>query len=148
MLNNVQLMGRLTADPEIFTGENYTVCRFTLAVPRDYKNKNKEYDTDFFHIVAWDKFGDFIGKHFQKGNLVTLDGKLRTRGYTDKNGNNRVATEVEVKNIYFTGSKNPSAPAEETEQDVAPSSLATSKDYADLVNDLNNMGSADDDYPF
>ena len=150
MLNNVQLMGRLTADPEIFTGEGYTVCRFTLAVPRDYKNKGGEYDTDFFHIVAWDKLGDFIGKHFQKGNLVTLDGKLRTRGYTDKNGNNRVATEVAVEHIYFTSSKNPSAPAEETEQEqvVAPSSLASSKDYADLVNDLNNMGSTDDDYPF
>lgn len=147
MLNNVQLMGRFTADPEIFAGENYTVCRFTLAVSRDYKNDGGEYDTDFFHIVAWNKLADFIGKHFQKGQLVTLDGKLRTRGYTDKNSNKRVATEVAAEHIYFTGSKNSST--EDTEQAAAaPASLASSKDYADLVNDLNNMGNTDDDYPF
>lgn len=149
MLNNVQLMGRLTADPEIFTGEGYTVCRFTLAVSRDYKNEGGEYDADFFQIVAWNKLADFITKHFQKGQLATLDGKLRTRGYTDKNGNKRVATEVAVEHIYFTGSKNSSASAEEMEQAAAaPASLASSKDYADLVNDLNNMGNTDDEYPF
>lgn len=149
MLNNVQLMGRLTADPELFTGENYTVCRFTLAVARDYKNENDEYDTDFFHIVAWNKRANFIAKYFQKGQLMILVGKLRTRGYTDKNGNKRVATEVEVENVYFAGSKNAplyDTPTEEAEQ--AAAALASSKDYADLVNELNNMETTDDDYPF
>ena len=60
MLNNVQLMGRFVADPEVFTGENYTVCRFTLAVSRDFKDENGEYATDFFNVIAWNKFAEFI----------------------------------------------------------------------------------------
>ncbi len=150
MLNNVQLMGRLTANPEIFKGENYSVCRFTLAVSRDYKNENEDYDADFFHIVAWNKFAEFISKHFTKGQLVTLDGRLHTRGYTDKNGNKRVATEIAAEHIYFTGSK---AASEEdagygATAAATPTSLAASQEYASLVDELNGMETTDDDYPF
>lgn len=149
MLNNVQLMGRLTADPEMFTGENYTVCRFTLAVPRDYKDENDDYITDFIHVVAWNKLAEFISKYFEKGKLVVLDGKLRTRSYTDKSGNKRSITEVAVEHAYFTGSKKTPTTDGEMEQVVGNSnSVASSKDYTDLVNDLNNMGDTDDDYPF
>ena len=148
MLNNVQLMGRLTADPELFTGENYIVCRFTLAVSRDYKNENGDYDTDFFNVVAWNKFAEFISSHFQKGQLVTLDGRLRTRKYTDKNGNNRIATEIVAEHIYFTGSKSAENSTDSEYAEAPHSSLAESEDYADLVNDLDNMETSDDDYPF
>lgn len=142
-------MGRLTANPELFTGESYIVCRFTLAVSRDYKNDGGDYDTDFFNVVAWNKFAEFISSHFQKGQLVTLDGRLRTRKYTDKNGNNRIATEIVAEHIYFTGNKTTDKDSTDSENTEAPhSSLAESENYADLVNDLNRMSADDDDYPF
>ena len=149
MLNNVQLMGRFVADPEVFTGENYTVCRFTLAVSRDFKDEDGEYATDFFNVVAWNKFAEFISTHFQKGQLAALDGKLRTRKYMDKKGNQRIATEIAAEHIYFTGNKTTDKDSTDSENTEAPhSSLAESENYADLVNDLNRMSADDDDYPF
>lgn len=146
MLNTVQLMGRFVADPEVFTGENYTVCRFTLAVSRDFKDENGEYATDFFDVVAWNKFAEFISTHFQKGQLAALDGKLRTRKYTDKKGNQRIATEIAAEHIYFTGSKSAENSTDSEYAEAPHSSLAESEDYADLVDDLNKMD--DEDYPF
>lgn len=139
MLNNAQLMGRLTADPELFTGEDYIMCRFTLAVSRDYKNENGDYDTDFFNVVAWNRFAEFISSHFQKGQLVTLDGRLSTRKYTDKNGNDRTATEIVAEHIYFTGSKSAENSTDSEYTEAAHSSLVESKDYAGLVDDLDGM---------
>lgn len=147
MLNNVQLMGRFVADPEIITGEEYTICRFTLAVQRDYPEKG-EYNVDFINVVAWNKFAEFIANHFSKGQLAVIDGKIRTRSYQDKEGKNRRAWEIIAEHIYFTGNKASAIGSEEVSEDVSASqsSLATSESYADLVNDLNNM--TDDDYPF
>ena len=147
MLNNVQLMGRLTADPELFTGEKYTICRFSLAVQRDYPEKG-EYNVDFIDIVAWNKLAEFIANHFNKGQLTVIDGKLHTRTYQDKEGKNRRAWEVIAEHIYFTGSKAPSANTEELTEEASPvsSSLASSEGYADLMEELNNI--SDEDYPF
>lgn len=147
MLNNVQLMGRLTADPEIFAGEKYTICRFSLAVQRDYSEKG-EYNVDFINVVAWNKLGDFIASHFSKGQLAVIDGKLHTRTYQKDEKKHRV-WEVIAEHIYFTGSKAASsANSDELPEEAspAPSSLASSENYADLVDELNNM--PDDDYPF
>lgn len=145
-------MGRFTADPELFSSNDYTVCRFTLAVSRDYKSENGDYTADFLHIVAWGKLAEFISTHFQKGQLAVVDGKLRTRGYTDKNGNNRVATEISAEHIYFTGKTTSDGKPEQTAEaeqsaDVS-SSLASSERYSELVDELNNMDTYDDDYPF
>lgn len=152
MLNTVQLMGRFTADPELFSGNNYTVCKFSLAVSRDYKNENGDYTADFIHIVAWGKLAEFVSTHFEKGQLAAVDGKLRTRGYTDKNGNNRVATEVVAEHVYFTGktssSEEPGQTGEEEQLSDITGSLASAESYADLVDELNNMDTSDDDYPF
>lgn len=144
MLNAIQLMGRLAQSPQLFvTQSNHTICRFSLAVRRDYKGQDGEYATDFFNIIAWNKFAEFITEHFTKGQLVTLSGSLRTRAYTDKNGNNRIATEIIAEHIYFTGRK------PEDKQDgvsAASSGLADTSEYAELVDQLNSI--ADDDYPF
>lgn len=138
----------MTADPEIFAGEKYTICRFSLAVQRDYSEKG-EYNVDFINVVAWNKLAEFIANHFTKGQLTVIDGKLHTRTYQDKEGKNRRAWEVIAEHIYFTGSKTASsANSDELPEEAspAPSSLASSENYADLVDELNNM--PDDDYPF
>ena len=144
MLNTIQLMGRLTHDPSIFEDSKYTICRFSIAVSRDYKGQDGEYATDFFNVITWNKLAKFTAEHFTKGQLVTISGSLRTRKYVDKEGKNRVATEVAAEHIYFTSLK-----SNDKQEDVPAQSsagLAESEEYSSLVDSLNNM--ADDDYPF
>lgn len=101
MLNSCNFTGRFTADPELRTTQSdISVTGFSLAVQRNYK-VNDEYPTDFLNFVAWRGTAEFICKHFRKGNLITVEGSLETRKYTDKDGNNRTAFEVKVDRAHF-----------------------------------------------
>ena len=106
MLNNVILMGRLVADPEIrTTTSGKSVANFRIAVDRAFsKDGNKQ--ADFITIVAWEKTAVFIGKHFSKGSMIALRGEIQTRSYEDNNGNKRTATEVIAREVSFCGGKN------------------------------------------
>jgi single-strand DNA-binding protein len=101
--NLVVLTGRLTAAPEIkTTPSGKSVCSFTIAVDRGYGD-NKE--TDFITCVAWEKTAEFIGKYFNKGSEIGIEGSIQTRRWTDKNGNSRTAFEIRVINTQFIGGK-------------------------------------------
>lgn len=101
MLNSCNFTGRFTTDPELRTTQSdISVTGFSLAVQRNYK-VNDEYPTDFLNFVAWRGTAEFICKHFRKGNLITVEGSLETRKYTDKDGNNRTAFEVKVDRAHF-----------------------------------------------
>lgn len=100
MLNRVVLMGRLTADPELKkTPGGVSVTAFLLAVQRSYQKE----EADFINIVAWRQTAEFICRYFKKGQLIALEGRIQTRGYTDKNGNKRTAFEVITEQVYFAG---------------------------------------------
>lgn len=106
MLNKVILQGRLVADPEIRHTTNGTaVTSFRLAVDRDFKSQNGEKEADFINIVAWRNTAEFISRYFQKGQMAVIDGRLRVRDYTDREGNKRYMTEVVANSVYFAGSK-------------------------------------------
>lgn len=106
MLNEIVLMGRLTADPELKqTPNGVSVSTFTIAVDRDIKNQEGGYDVDFINIVAWRKLAEFVSQYFQKGQLATVKGRLQIRPYTDKNGNKRTVAEVVADKMYFAGQK-------------------------------------------
>ena len=106
MLNRITMTGRLCVDPELRTTQsNISVCSFRIANDRDYGSKDGEKETDFFDVVAWRATAEFICKYFKKGRLITVDGRLQTRGWQDKNGNNRTAIEIIVDNAYFGDSK-------------------------------------------
>ncbi len=106
MLNKVILTGRLTAKPEIkTTTSGVSVTQFSLAVQRNFKNGNGEYDTDFLNCVAWRGTAEFISRFFDKGQLITVVGSLTSRRYEDSNGNKRTAFEVVVDEAMFTESK-------------------------------------------
>lgn len=101
MLNLIALTGRITRDPELRkTDAGVSVTSFSMAVQRNYKIDG-EYPTDFIDCVAWRGTADFICKHFKKGSMITVVGNLETRKFTDKDGNNRKAVEVIVKDAYF-----------------------------------------------
>ena len=105
-MNKTMLMGRLTADPELKTTPNgVSTTSFTLAVQRDFAKQGEERQTDFIDCVAWRNTAEFICKYFRKGSMIALCGQLRTRTYTNKDGNHRKAYEVIVENAYFTGEK-------------------------------------------
>lgn len=110
MLNNISVMGRFTKNPEIRYLDGETpVLSFCLACDRDYKAKGGEKITDFIDCQAWKNTAEYIAKYFSKGQLCTVTGRLQTRPYKDKNGNNRKAVEILVEHIYFADSKKEAA---------------------------------------
>lgn len=106
MLNHIDLMGRLTHDPELRrTGSGIAAASFSLAVERDFKTEGGEKETDFIDIVAWRHTAEFVSKYFTKGRMAVVSGRLQIRPWTDKDGNKRRTAEVVADNVYFGDSK-------------------------------------------
>lgn len=106
MINNVVLMGRLTADPELKTTNNgISVTSFSIAVDRGYVRQGEERQADFINIVAWRNTAEFICRYFGKGALIALEGKLQSRTYQAKDGTNRYVVEVVADSVSFTGER-------------------------------------------
>ena len=101
-LNKVILMGRLTNTPECKqTANGVAVCSFTLAVERNYKDRDGNRQTDFIDIVAWRSTAEFVARYFDKGMQVAVEGTLQTRRYEDRQGNKRNVAEVAADRVYF-----------------------------------------------
>ena len=101
-MNQVQLVGNITRDPEYRTLQSgVTCCQFTVACQRRFKNANGGYDADFINCVAWRQTADFIHRYFIKGNKIGLTGTLQTRSYDAQDGSKRFVTEVLVENVEF-----------------------------------------------
>ncbi len=110
MLNVVAIMGRLARDPELrqtTTGKN--VASFRIACDRGRRDANGQSQADWFDVVAWDRTAEFVCKYFQKGSLIIVDGRLQSRSYQDKAGNNRTAIEIVANNVNFAGPKSSNA---------------------------------------
>lgn len=106
MLNHITIMGRITRDIELRrTPTGVAVASFTIAVDRDFKEKNGEKETDFIDVVAWKNTAEFVGKYFGKGRVAVVSGRLQIRNWTDKDGNKRRTAEVIADNVYFGDSK-------------------------------------------
>ena len=107
MLNHIVIMGRLTRDPELRrTGSGIAVTSFTVAVDRDFSNKESgERETDFIDCVAWRSTGEFVSKYFTKGSMAVVSGRLQIRNWTDKEGGKRRSAEIVADNVYFGSSK-------------------------------------------
>lgn len=107
MLNHITIMGRLVRDPELRrTGSGTAVASFCVAVDRDFAPKDGgERKADFINCVAWRNTGEFIAKHFTKGRMIVVDGRLEMREWTDKEGNKRTSAEINVANAYFGDNK-------------------------------------------
>ena len=146
MLNRITLTGRLTHDPELHTTQSgISVVTFAIANQRNYKNSAGERDTDFFNVTAWRSTAEFVTQYFRKGSLITVDGRLESRKYTDKDGNNRVAIEIIADNVYFGESKSTAQYPEE----AAGSAENFSPDFAAFQSSEEGDDFLDDDFiPF
>lgn len=101
-MNQCQLLGRLTRDPELkSTPQGTPVTSFTLAVDRRF-NREK---ADYINVVAWRQTAEFITKHFRKGQRIAVVGSIQTRSWEDNEGNKRFATEVLADSVYFADAK-------------------------------------------
>ena len=107
MLNKIFLQGRLVADPELrHTPSGVAMASLRLAVDRDFKDKETgEKKADFINVVAWRQIAEFVSKHFSKGRMAVVVGRLQMRDYTDRDGNKRTAADVVADNVYFGDSK-------------------------------------------
>ena len=107
MLNHITIMGRLTRDPELrSTQSGVSVASFTVAVDRDFGGRDGgEKQTDFIDCVAWRQTGEFVSKYFRKGSMIVVSGRLQSRKWQDREGNNRTSWEVNADNVYFGESR-------------------------------------------
>ena len=105
-MNKIILVGRLTRDPELrSTSTGLSTANFTVAVNRNFKNKDGQYDADFIPCVAFRNTADFVSKFFKKGSMIGLEGRIQTGSYDAQDGTKRYVTEVVVENVEFVGGK-------------------------------------------
>ena len=113
MYNHVTLIGNLTADPELkTTPSGVSVCRFTLAVARNYADESGNRQTDFFDCTAWRTLAENIAKYPKKGHKLAIGGSVQTRTYEDNNGQKRKVFDIIVNECEFLTAKTEAEPAQ------------------------------------
>jgi len=106
--NKVQLIGNLGNNPEIRTLESgKKMARFSMATSETYRSAKGEKitETQWHNVVAWGKVADIAEQFLVKGSEIAVEGKLINRNYTDKEGNKRYVTEVQVNEVLMLGDK-------------------------------------------
>jgi len=108
-INKVILVGNLGKDPEVRYLEGGTaVANFPIATSETYKDRNtgeKKTVTEWHNVVVWRKLAEIAEKYLKKGNQIYIEGKLRTRQWQDKDGNNRYTTEIVGDSLQMLGKK-------------------------------------------
>ena len=104
-MNKFFVTGRLTKDPEKRTTQSgVSVCTFTIATDRRYKNSDGSKTADFFPIVCWRQLADLSAEYLSKGRMVAIIGEMQTRSY-DKDGQRHYVTECVADEVQFLSPK-------------------------------------------
>lgn len=112
-MNKVILIGNLTKNPELSqTPSGIAVCKFSIAVARDYANADGNRETDFFNISVWRGRAESCGEYLKKGNKVAIWGSIQNRSYEDKDGIKRTITEIVANDVEFLTPKKNEEPDE------------------------------------
>ena len=129
-MNNCSLIGRLTKDPEVKKTQSGTsVCSFTIAVDRRFKNADGTREADFIPCVGWRQVADIIGQYFHKGSRIGITGSIQTRSYDGQNGKVFI-TEVLVSEIEFIDKK---SETQEQKQIPAPQAEAITPNEEEYI---------------
>ncbi|MEE9373691.1 MAG: single-stranded DNA-binding protein [Saprospiraceae bacterium] len=116
MINKVILVGNLGKDPEVRHLESGSVmARFSVATNENYQDKNGEWQTqtEWHNIVCWRSLAERAERSLKKGSLIYLEGKLTTRKWQDKDGNDKYTTEVVARTIRALERREPTISVEE-----------------------------------
>ena len=132
-MNKVLLTGNVVRDPEHrATKDGTSVCNFTIAINRKYKDSTGTYPSDYINCVAWKNTADFVSKYFQKGSPIEVEGNLQTRNFEDSKGIKRYVTEVYVEQVGFNGRRlREDVPENKTAEDLFGDELAEFKPIDD-----------------
>lgn len=151
-MNCVNLVGRLTAKPELrYTGSNIPYVRFTVAASRGYNSQQGQPNTDFIGCIAWRRSAENIANYLDKGSMVSVQGYIQTGSYNDKDGNRRYTTDVVADNVQFLSSRsnnnggNSSNTQEPTPYDYEPAQNTVNVDE-DPFADFGDNVSIDDNF--
>lgn len=120
MINRVVLVGRPTRELKLIKGDETGtfVCSFTLAVDRNFKNRNGEREADFIRCTAWKKTAQVMSQYVKKGSLIGVDGRIQTRYYYNKDAQRVYVTEVVVENFSFLGGSDRNGQADISDDDL------------------------------
>jgi len=139
-VNKVILIGNLGKDPETkYMPSGDCVCNFSIATAESWKDKStgeKVEKTEWHNIVIFRRLGEIAGEYLRKGSQVYIEGKLKTRKWQDKNGNDRYTTEIEAREMQMLGARGGNAgmgggaPAQ---QQSAPPPAPAGNDYEDDI---------------
>ena len=139
-MNRVMLIVRLTAKPELrYTSSNIPFARFSVAINRTFSNSQGQRETDFINVVVWRKQAENVCNFLDKGSLVSVEGRLQTGSYDDKDGNKRYSMDVVGDSVQFLESKSQAQNRANNSDNVSP------YDYQD--NNFNSEISVEND-PF
>lgn len=101
-MNRMECIGNLCKDPELrMTNGGVSVCTFSVAVPRKFKNEQGERLTDFFNVVVWRALAENVHEYTHKGSKVFISGQLQNRSYDAKDGSKRYVTEIIADEVEF-----------------------------------------------
>lgn len=104
-LNQVTILGRLGADPEVKFVNERAVCSLSIATDESWKDKQgeKHEKTEWHRCTAWGALAELCGKYLAKGREALVTGKLQTRSWDDKDGKKRYSTEIVADRVVFVG---------------------------------------------
>jgi single-strand DNA-binding protein len=108
-LNKLQIIGRLGRDPEMrSTGEGKWVTNFSVATGGSWtdSNGNQRDDTEWFRVEAWDRLAETCNNYLHKGDQVYIEGRIKSRKYTDSNGVERTSVDVVASNMIILSNRN------------------------------------------
>lgn len=118
-MNECIFKGRMVSDPELRqTPSNISVCRFSIAVNRDYKEADGSTKADFIRCTAWRQGAEFISKYFSKGQEILVRGSMRNADYTDTSGVKHYAMDLTVDKAEFCGSKSNNSSQQNSSENV------------------------------
>ena len=144
-MNRVMLIGRLTAKPELrYTGSNLPYTRFSVAINRTFTNPQGQRETDFINVTAWRKQAENVCNFLDKGSLVSVEGRLQTNNFTDKDGNKRYTMDVVADSVQFLESRAQSQSRGQSYGASTPTNAPSPYDYQNEP--TNNVDVANDPF--
>ena len=132
-MNKVILTGNLTRDPELTeTTSGVSICRFAIAVNRNYSGSDGERKTDFFNCTAWRGLGETISRYAKKGKKIAVVGSVEMRNYEDRDGNKRTAVDINVQEAEFLSPRDTDDDEREAKPTRPSSKLQSFDDDSDI----------------
>jgi len=154
MLNKVQLIGRLGRDPEVrYTQDGACIANLAVATSESYKDKDsgeRKENTEWHRIVLFRRIAEIAGEYLTKGSLVYLEGRLRTRKWQNKEGQDQYTTEIVGTTLKMLGSRSDSAGSGQAGAPSSKASQPKSSPSSDAAPSYNGGFDTDfdDDIPF